>query len=140
MAGRVRGDERDADRARDPGERSSRSFAPQVVAAITPGFSGERLAQTVELTRIMLLSPILLALGSVATSVLNARGRFAASVMAPIIYNLAIIAGAVFLTGPFGLVGLAVSVVIGSACHLGDPAAAALRRRAVPLHPDVRPG
>jgi putative peptidoglycan lipid II flippase len=93
-------------------------FAPQAVQAITPGFTGDRLAQTVELTRIMLLSPILLALGSVATSVLNARGRFAASVMAPIIYNLAIIAGAIFLAGPFGLRGLAIGVVLGSACHL----------------------
>ena len=93
-------------------------FAPEAVRAITPGFTGERLAETVELTRIMLLSPILLALGSVATSVLNARGRFAASVMAPIVYNVAIIAGAIFLAGPFGLRGLAVSVVLGSACHL----------------------
>ena len=93
-------------------------FAPEAVRAITPGFTGERLAQTVELTRIMLLSPILLALGSVATSVLNAGGRFTASVIAPIVYNVAIIGGAVFLAGPFGLAGIAVSVVIGSVFHL----------------------
>ena len=42
----------------------------------------------------MLLSPIFLALGAVATSVLNAGGRFAASALAPIVYNLAIIGGA----------------------------------------------
>ena len=86
-------------------------FAPEAVRAITPGFTGERLAQTVELTRIMLLSPILLALGSVATSVLNAGGRFTASVIAPIVYNVAIIGGAVFLAPSFGLAGIAVSVV-----------------------------
>ena len=41
----------------------------------------------------MLLSPIFLALGAVATSVLNAGGRFAAAAIAPIVYNLAIIGG-----------------------------------------------
>ena len=51
------------------------------------------MARTIELTRIMVLSPIFLALGAVATSVLNARGRFAASAIAPIVYNLAIIGG-----------------------------------------------
>ncbi len=93
-------------------------LAPVVVPLITPGFDAAQSAKTVELTRIMLLSPILLALGSVATSVLNARGRFAASVLAPIVYNLAIIGGAVFLSGPLGVDGLAIGVVTGSACHL----------------------
>ena len=51
------------------------------------------------LTRIMLLSPILLAMGAVASSVLNARGRFGAAAVAPSLYNLAIIGGAIFL-GP----------------------------------------
>ncbi len=76
------------------------------------------MAQAVDLTRLMLLSPIFLALGSVATSVLQARGRFAASVAAPIVYNLAIIGGAVFLAPSMGVTGLAVGVVVGSACHL----------------------
>ena len=55
----------------------------------------------------MLLSPIFLALGAVATSVLNAGGRFAASAVAPIVYNLAIIGGALFLAPTLGVDGLA---------------------------------
>ena len=47
-------------------------------------------ARTVDLTRVMLVSPILLAAGAMATSLLNTQGRFAASVLAPISYNLAI--------------------------------------------------
>ena len=54
-------------------------LAPAVMSAITPGFGPEQLERTVGLTRIMLLSPIFLAMGSVASSVLNAGGRFAAS-------------------------------------------------------------
>ena len=72
-------------------------LAPVVMEAITPGFGPAQLDKTVELTRTMLLSPIFLALGAVATSVLNSRGRFAAAALAPIVYNLAIIAGR---TGP----------------------------------------
>jgi putative peptidoglycan lipid II flippase len=66
----------------------------------------------------MLLSPIFLAMGAVATSVLNAGGRFAASAIAPIVYNLAIIGAALILAPTFGVEGLAVGVVAGSLGHL----------------------
>jgi putative peptidoglycan lipid II flippase len=92
--------------------------APIVVPAITPGFDAVATAETVELTRVMLLSPILLALGAVATSALNARGRFGPSAVAPIVYNLSIIGAAVLLAPSMGVMGLAVGVVAGSACHL----------------------
>ncbi|MEO8230137.1 MAG: murein biosynthesis integral membrane protein MurJ [Chloroflexota bacterium] len=92
--------------------------APAIIGLITPGFTSAQQAQTVDLTRIMLASPILLALGSLATSLLNAKGRFGASAVAPIVYNLAIIGGALFLAPTYGVTGLAVGVVAGSACHL----------------------
>ena len=93
-------------------------LAPVIVPIITPGFEGAQLDTTIELTRIMLLSPIFLALGAVATSVLNAGGRFAAAAMAPIVYNLAIIAAAVLLAPTLGVDGLALGVVAGSLGHL----------------------
>ncbi len=93
-------------------------LAPVVVPIITPGFAGAKLAETIELTRIMLLSPIFLAMGAVATSVLNAGGRFAASAIAPVVYNLAIIGGALILGPSLGVQGLALSVVAGSLGHL----------------------
>ena len=112
-------------------------FAPAVVPAITPGFDAAQPATTVDLTRVMLLSPIFLALGSVATSVLNARGRFVASSCAPIVYNLAIIAGALFLAPLDGG---------GWGCRRGrrrqrapprDPAAVAVRDRRFRYHPRI---
>jgi putative peptidoglycan lipid II flippase len=93
-------------------------LAPVVVPVITPGFDPAKLDQTIELTRIMLLSPIFLALGTVATSVLNSAGRFVASALAPIIYNLAIIGGALVLGPSLGIEGLALSVVAGSLGYL----------------------
>ena len=66
-------------------------LSQQLVAWIAPAFDADQAAETVVLTRTMLASPILLGLGAVATSVLNAEGRFAAAAVAPVLYNLAII-------------------------------------------------
>ena len=93
-------------------------FAPAIVPIITPGFEGEQLDMTIQLTRIMLLSPIVLAMGAVATSVLNAGGRFSAAAIAPIVYNLAIIGAALILAPSLGVTGLALGVVAGSVGHL----------------------
>jgi putative peptidoglycan lipid II flippase len=93
-------------------------FAPVLVPIITPGFDEAQLAQTVELTRVMVLGPLFLAAGAVATSVLNAKGRFGAAALAPIVYNVAIIVGALLFVPPFGVVGLAIGVVLGSLGHL----------------------
>jgi putative peptidoglycan lipid II flippase len=92
--------------------------APLIIPAITPGFSQAQWDRTVDLTRLMILSPIFLALGSLVTSVLNAHGRFAASAVAPIVYNLAIIGAAVILTPSLGVTGLAIGVVAGAIGHL----------------------
>jgi putative peptidoglycan lipid II flippase len=93
-------------------------FADQLVPLYTSGFDPAMMARTIELTRIMVLSPIFLALGAIATSVLNSQGRFAAAAIAPIVYNLAIIAAALLLTPALGAVGLAIGVVAGSLGHL----------------------
>jgi putative peptidoglycan lipid II flippase len=93
-------------------------LAPWLVPAITPGFEQDQLDKEIELTRIMVLSPLFLALGAMGTSVLNAHGRFAAAAIAPIVYNLAIIGGTLILGPTFGVTGVAVSVVLGSLGHL----------------------
>jgi putative peptidoglycan lipid II flippase len=92
--------------------------APLIIPIITPGFDTAQIELTVRLSRIMLLSPILLALGAVATSVLNVRGHFAASVAAPLLYNILIILAAVLLTPIVGVEGLAIGVVLGSLAQL----------------------
>jgi putative peptidoglycan lipid II flippase len=92
--------------------------APVLVPLIAPGFAGAQLQQTIDLTRLMLLAPMFLALGAVASSALNAHNRFAAAAIAPIVYNLAIIGAAIILTPTFGVTGLAIGVVAGSLGHL----------------------
>ncbi len=93
-------------------------IAPYAVPYITPGFSGEKLALTIELTRILMLSPLLMGVSGVLSGVLHARRQFTAFAFAPLIYNLAIIGGVVFLVPHFGPIALAWGVVIGALLHL----------------------
>ncbi len=92
--------------------------APLLAPLIAPGFAAADLPRLVDLTRVLLLSPIFLALSAVATSILNSAGRFAASVLAPIVYNVVIIGAAVTLVPDFGLAGLAWGTVAGAAATL----------------------
>jgi putative peptidoglycan lipid II flippase len=92
--------------------------APLLVRALAPGFDEAGIARTTELTRIMLVAPVLLALGAIATSALNAEGQFTAAALAPIVYNVAIIGSAVLLGPSVGVTALAIGVVAGALGHL----------------------
>ena len=92
--------------------------APLIVHLLAPGFDAAGLARTTDLTRIMLAAPILLAVGAVATSALNAEARFTAAALAPIVYNIAIIAGGLVLGPTMGVTGLAIGVVVGALGHV----------------------
>jgi len=94
-------------------------LAPWLVqAVIAPGFDPERQALTVNLMRTMLLTPIVFGVSGVFMGVLNARQHFLLPALAPIMYNLGIVAGAVFLAPTLGVRGLAWGVVAGALGHL----------------------
>ena len=99
-------------------------LAPLIVPLLAPGLGEESGRQdelqalAVELTRLMLISPILFGLSGMVTGILNARQHFWAPALAPMVYNASIIFGALALAGPMGTQGLATGVVIGSAAHL----------------------
>lgn len=93
--------------------------ARPLVHWITPGFTGEKLALTIQLTRIMLLSPLILGISGIVSSVLHSFKNFTLFALAPLLYNLSVIAGAIWLVPLCGPVGLAWGVVIGGLLHLG---------------------
>jgi len=92
-------------------------FAPWLMRMVAPGFSPEKLAITVQLTRIMFLSPLFLAFSAVFGGILQSFRRFLVYSLGPIMYNLGIIFGVVFLVKYFGLKGLAYGVVLGAFLH-----------------------
>ncbi|MBW3613594.1 MAG: murein biosynthesis integral membrane protein MurJ, partial [Chloroflexi bacterium] len=93
-------------------------FAPIVVPIVAPGFDAPTTELTIRMTRVMLLSPVLIGMGAVVTGILNSHQQFTVPAIAPLLYNLAIIAAAVFLAPIMGVEGLAVGVAVGSLAHL----------------------
>ncbi len=93
-------------------------FAPFLVSLLVPGFTGAQQATTTTLTRIMLLSPVLLGLSAVFGGVLVSLKRFIAYSVAPVLYNLGIIFGIWFLVPRYGISGVAWGVVLGALLHM----------------------
>jgi putative peptidoglycan lipid II flippase len=96
-------------------------LAPLLVPATAPGLgddtsqSGQLNSLAVDLTRIMMISPILFAVSGMFMGILNARHNFFASALAPMFYNAAIIVGALISDD---VRVLAWAVVIGALLHL----------------------
>src|SRR3989339_2203627 len=93
-------------------------FTPQLLHFLVPGFEGEKFKLTVMLSRIMFISPILLGISSIVSGVLQSFKAFLIYSLSPIMYNLGIIIGALFLVPIFGNQGLAMGVVLGALFHL----------------------
>ncbi len=91
---------------------------PIIKTLIAPGFSPAMQAKTAGLSRIMFLSPIILAVSSIFSGVLQTFKRFFIYSLAPIMYNVGIICGALFLVPLWGIYGLAWGVVFGALLHM----------------------
>lgn len=102
-------------------------LAPTLVPFTVPGFDGAKLAFTIQLSRIMLLSTFFLALSAVMGGILQATRRFVAFSLAPVFYNVGIIMGVVFFVPNIGSVGLGWGVVLGAFMHLAVQASVALK-------------
>lgn len=90
-------------------------FADPIVTAMSPGFDPSRHNLTVELTRIMLITPLLFGISSVFGSIQQAFSRFVLFSLSSAFYNVGIIIGVIFLSPYFGIHGVAYGVVIGAA-------------------------
>jgi len=101
-------------------------LAPWLVEFIIPGFSPQDKGLTVALTRIMFWSPIFFGLSSIFSGILQYFNRFLVYSLAPILYNLGIILGILFLVPRFGVYGLALGVIFGAFLHWAIQIPAAL--------------
>ena len=92
---------------------------PIVHYLVAPGLSPDLQDLAARTMRILLLSPVLLGLGIAAKGILEAQDRFLLPALAPLIYNIGIILGALFLAPFWGVYGLAAGVVLGALGHVG---------------------
>ena len=90
-------------------------LAPIVVPTFVTRFNDPRqIALTVDLTRLMLLSPIFMGLSSLTTGILNSYRQFLSGATAPIVYNLVIILFTLFGWPFLGIHAAALGVVVGA--------------------------
>ncbi|MEX1027579.1 MAG: lipid II flippase MurJ [Candidatus Paceibacterota bacterium] len=90
---------------------------PYVVPYVFPGFQTGELDQVVSLSRLLLLSPILLGISNLFAAVTQAYQRFLLYAISPLLYNVGIIAGVLFLYPTFGITGVVYGVIAGAVLH-----------------------
>ena len=91
---------------------------PFVIDILASGFSDNDKQTIVELSRIMLISPLLLGMSAVLSGVLQSMNKFIVYALAPLFYNAGLILGIVVFTKWWGIHGLAWGVALGALLHL----------------------
>lgn len=93
-------------------------FARPLMDVLVPGRDDAFKDLAASLSQILLITPAIFAASTFCASVLNAYHRFAVAALAPLMYNLAIIGGAFFLSESLGIYGLAIGAAVGALLHL----------------------
>lgn len=120
-------------------------LAPLIIPVAAPGFTAipDLVDLAVGLTRIIFVAMLFLALSVFATGFLQAHQQFTVPALAPLVFNVVIIAGTLILGPAYGIQGLAISWILGTAAQflVQMPAARRLGLRFMRIdlrHPAVR--
>ncbi len=105
---------------------------PKLAGSVVPGFSSEETKEYITLSRILLLSPLLLGISNLFGAVTQSLRRFFVFAAGPLLYNMGIIIGIVFFLPHFGLVGVVYGVLIGAMLHLSIQIPVLLREGVLP--------
>jgi putative peptidoglycan lipid II flippase len=106
-------------------------FAPFLIERIiAPGFEPSQQRLAADLMRGMLIGTIVFGASGLVMGALNAIQHFVLPAAAPVLYNGAIIFGALLLAPRYGIYGLVIGVVLGSLAHFGVQIPGLLRRKA----------
>ncbi len=91
--------------------------APLIVQYVFPGFA-EQADVLVTLIRLLLVQPLLLGVSSLYGIVTQMERRFILYAISPLLYNIGIIGGLLFLYPIFGIYGLVLGVLVGALGHV----------------------
>lgn len=92
-------------------------FADSIYSVFAPGFDNLQRAQVVKVARILFAAQAFFVVSYVLTGVLESLRRFLVPALAPLFYNLGIIAGTILLAPRLGLLAPAAGVFFGAASH-----------------------
>ena len=93
-------------------------LTPWLVKWLFPGFGPEHYKLAIPLIRLLFLSPIFFGVSNLLSGILQYFQRFFIYSLTPILYNLGIIFGILFLTPHFGIFGVGLGVVFGAFLHM----------------------
>lgn len=93
-------------------------FAPSLTALVASGFDSETFEVTIQLMRILLLSPLLFTLSAIFIGIQDSFKTFSFRALAPVFYNLGIIIGIFFWADSFGVKGVTWGVILGAVLQL----------------------
>lgn len=94
--------------------------APWLVGnLVAPGFDSEAQSQSVGLMRILLISTLIFSVSGLVMGILQSHNHFLLPAVAPIMFDVGILFGVLFLLKPLGVTGIALGAVLGAAMHLG---------------------
>jgi putative peptidoglycan lipid II flippase len=91
---------------------------PLVKHVVAPGLSPEQLHTAATIMRFLALNPLLFTISGILTSVQQTMGRFFFFAIAPLFYNLSIIASIYIFKDNIGLVGLGLGALLGGILQL----------------------
>lgn len=94
-------------------------FAGPISSIVAPGFSALDKALVAKILRVLSLSPILFGASNAIGAILVTKRRFLFYGLSPVLYNLGIILGTVFLAPTYGIMGVAYGTLGGAFLHLG---------------------
>ncbi len=96
-----------------------RSDVSQSILNFSSRITQEDFKLFVDLTRIMMISPVLLGISTIVTGYLQTRREFFITSLAPLMYNLAMVVGPIIFVVGFkmGVKGVAICAVLGSFLH-----------------------
>ncbi len=93
-------------------------FANPLCRLIAPSFLPEQINLMVNLTRIMLFAQFFFCFSVFLTGIIQSHQRFLVPALSPLVYNLGIILGIIFLVPAWGIYGPTIGVVLGAILHL----------------------
>ena len=93
------------------------TFSDSITVLVAPGFEAQDRLLVAKILRLLAFSPILFAASNALGAILITRGRFFFYGLSPILYNLGIILGTVFLVPHWGVMGVAIGTLFGAALH-----------------------
>ncbi len=92
-------------------------FISPIINSLFRDLGSEKISEIILLSKVLLLSPVFLGISNLFASITQSYRRFLLYALCPLVYNVSIIFGIIFLRPQFGLSGIIYGVVLGAFLH-----------------------